>query len=554
MNGDNAAAGLFGPEMGAWLDYDPSRQRPARGRAAAATANPLASWAATSMLRADGSAVDAAVAAQAMLTLVEPNASGIGGGAMILIHAAGTVHAIDGLSAAPSRVPPRLGTDFDGRRVPADRLEYGGRTVGVPGALRALEAAHRRFGRLGWAQLFAPAIAMAADGFPLSSYLWRAIQENPAIRDEPMAHILYCAGTATTLPPGSMLRNRALARTLRRIAEGGASEFYEGEIAANICAAVRQDDFSGTITAADMASYNAVERPPVKFGLGEMTVHTAPLPAYGGVAAGQIVGIAGKLGLHGIAAMPDEDEIHLLAEAGRVAFADRTPYADTDFAPMDASLLLDPGYLAERARLVDPRRRTEAIPPGHIDQLGGSMTSHVAIADGAGQVVSMTTTINLNFGSRIAVDGFYLNNVMTNFAAAATEDGKPSANAMAPRKRARTTIAPSIVLDAQGAPLAALGAGGGYRIIGYVANALLRLAGGMRDPQALLASPHALNWNGVTEIEPDLAGHRAGLIARGHWIGLKRLDGGTQCVVLQDDQVLAGGDPRRDGVGMALRE
>jgi gamma-glutamyltranspeptidase/glutathione hydrolase len=554
VNEISPVALAFGRDAEPWIDFDPARRRPAIGDAAAATAHPLASWAMMHIMRAGGSAVDAAVAAQAVLTVVEPSASGIGGGAIMLVHAGGVTHAVDGLSAAPGHVPARLGTDFDGRRVPDDRAEYGGRTAGVPGALRALEAAHARFGRLRWAALFDHAIALAEEGFPLAPYLARSMAQNPAIRDEALARALYCGGTGAALPSGSTLRNPALAATLRRIAAGGAAEFYEGETAADICAAVRNDDFPGTITMADMAGYRAVLRSPIGYAMGGMTVHTAPLPAYGGIAAGQIVGILAALGLRGIGALPDEDDIHLIAEAGRVAFADRAPYADPDFAPMETAPLLNPAYLAERARLIDPRRRTEAIPPGQPATPGGSMTSHLSAADGAGQIVSMTTTINQYFGARIAVDGFYLNNAMTNFAGEPMSGGRPSPNAMAPRKRPRTTIAPSIVLDAQGAPLAALGAGGGYRIIGTVANALLRLCGGMRDPQALLAGAHVLNWNGVTEIEPELARHRAALAARGHWIGVKRMEGGTQCVVFDKGQWLAGGDPRRDGVGMALRK
>src|SRR5271165_4284479 len=194
-----------------WLDFDPTRAGPARGRAAAATANPLASWAALTMLRAGGAAIDGAIAAQAVLTVVEPNASGIGGGAMIVLHDRGTTHLIDGLAAAPARVPERLETDFDGRSIPAERAVYGGRTVGVPGVLRALDVAHRRFGRLPWTRLFEPAVALAEGGFPLAPYLVRTLQEIPPMRDEAMARALYCGGTEAPLPAGTRLHNIPLA-------------------------------------------------------------------------------------------------------------------------------------------------------------------------------------------------------------------------------------------------------------------------------------------------------------------------------------------------------
>jgi gamma-glutamyltranspeptidase/glutathione hydrolase len=535
-----------------WLDFDPTRTRPARGRAAAATAHPMASWAATTILHQGGSAIDAAIAAQAMLTLVEPNASGIGGGAIILAHDGARVRVFDGLSAAPARVTAKLALDFDGRTVPSDRAVYGGRTVGIPGALRALELAHRSLGKLPWVQLFAPAIAAAHDGFPLAPYLWRALQESPGVRDEAMARTLFCRDGAA-LPPGTLLRNAALGDTLEDIARHGAGALYRGDIADRICRAVAGDSFPGTITRDDLDSYRAIERAPLIYPHGSGHIATAPLPAYGGIAAGQIVGIAAALGLHGLDECPDEDAAHLLAECGRVAHADRAPYADPDHVDIDTAHLLDPHYLARRSKLIDRARRTDRIPAGRADG-SSSMTSHLSVADGRGQVVALTTTINQNFGARIAVGGFYLNNVMTNFANEPVLRGRPDPNAIAPGKRARTTIAPSIVLDVNGNPTAALGAGGGFRIIGYVANALLRLAAGQRDPQALVAAPHVLNWSGLTELEPALEHLAPGLAARGHWLGIRRLDGGTQCIILHEDGTIsAGGDPRRDGVGMAFK-
>ncbi len=534
---------------------------PDRGRAAVAAANPLATEAALTILRLGGSAVDAAIAAQAALTVVEPNASGIGGGAILLVHEAGAVCAFDGISAAPAEVPERLETDFNGRTVPSDRAMFGGRTVAVPGALRALEAAHRRFGRLPWKDLFAPAIALAAEGFALAPYVVRTLLENPTMRDEAMASRLYCGGADAPLAPGTVIRNPELAETLIAIAEGGADAFYLGDIAARIVAAVRGDVFDGRMTMADLAGYRAQERAAPAFALGAWRVATAPLPAYGGIAAGQLVGIAARLGITGIGAVPSEQEIHLLAESGRVAFADREHYADPDHAgpdhlgnarAADVATMLSPDYLARRARHVDHLRRNDRIPAGHTDGLGGSMTSHVSIADAMGQVVSMTTTINQNFGARIAVGGFYLNNALTNFALQPISHGRRVANAMAPGKRPRTSIAPCIVMDAEGRPIAAVGAGGGFRIIGYVANALLRLAGGMRDPAAILAAPHAMNWSGSTEIEPAIGHHAQALAARGHFVVTRRFDGGTQMVLRDGDSWLAGGDKRRDGVGLVL--
>ena len=546
----------YGRPLEPWITTDPTRSTPATGSAAVAAAHPLAARAALLMLREGGSAVDAAVAAQAALSVVEPNASGIGGGAMLLVHDGDRMLCLDGLACAPARVTARLATDFDGRTVPLERAMYGGRTVGVPGALMALEHAHRRFGRLPWAALFAPAIEMAAEGYPLSPYLWRALQENPAVRDTRFARDQYCAA-GTVLPPGTIRRNPALAASLAAIAAGGAAALHEGPLAEAIIRATADDPFPGSLTAADLAGYLPVERAPLRFPLGRMTVLAGPLPAYGALAVAQIVGFLRHHGIAGLDDAPSADEIHFIAEAGRLAIMDRWPYADPDFASADVSQLLDPAYLDARAALIDPLRRSNRFPPGRGRELAGSDTSHLSIADAHGQLVSMTTTINQNFGSRVEAGGFWLNNVMTNFAADPVLKGRSGRewhdpNAMAPHKRARTTIAPVIVLDEAGRPLAALGAGGGFRIIGYVANALLRLAGGQRNPQALLDAPHALNWNGVTELEPALEHHAIPLAARGHWPHIRRLDGGTQCVILTDGQAHAAGDRRRDGVGMAL--
>lgn len=534
-----------------WIDYDASRAKPALGRAAIATAHPLASWAGLEMLRAGGSAVDAAVAAQAVLTAVEPNASGIGGGALVVVADGGAVHAIEGLSAAPAQVTDRLERDFDGRAVPAERAAFGGRTVGVPGALRALEAAHRRWGKLPWAMLFGPAIELSSEGYPLSPYLLRALFENPAVQTEAMARALFCGGGAAPLPAQTRLHNPALTATLQAIAEGGADAFYLGETARLICQAAAADAFPGVLTEADLAAYQAVWRKPVRFALGGLQVVGGCLPAFGATAVGQVIGIAAQLGVVGLGRDLSARQIHILAEAGRLAFADRTIYAGAPGEDAsDVQRWLDPDYLAQRAALIDPARRTEGLHGGSPE--GASDTSHLSIADANGCVVSMTTTINNNFGARISVGGFYLNNVMTNFATRPVVGGKVSPNAMAPGRRARTSVAPCIVLDAVGHPVAAVGSGGGNRIIGYVANALLRIAGGMDDPQALVASSHALNFSGITEIEPPLDRHAAELAAMGHWVIPRRLDGGTQCVMRKGAGWAAGGDPRRDGAGMGL--
>lgn len=537
-----------------WLDCDTSRMRPARGQAVVATANPEASWAAALILHQGGSAVDAAIAAQAVLTACEANASGLGGGAIMLVAQGGQVSAIDGIAAAPARVTDRLGRDFDGRVIPADRAEWGGRTVGVPGVVRAMELAHRRWGRLPWAQLFAPAIELAREGYRFSAYVRRSFLQDPHHLMEAMARDLYRDAQGRLLPEGAVLRNPALAQSLGEIAEGGADAFYHGRIAAEICRVVREDLFPGTLTETDFARYRAVERLPVRAAFGANTLVGGCLPGFGGVAVAQILGIAAALGLHGMGVEPDLDAIHILAEAGRLAFADRARYAgDPDHTQVDLQSLVDPAYLARQAARIDPGRALREVKSdlAQIEPLD-SNTSHIAIADAQGCVVSMTTTINLYFGARLSACGFYLNNVMTNFAANPKDGGKISVNAMLPERRPRTSIAPCLLLDAACAPIVAVGAGGGGRIPGYVANALLRYAGGARDPQAILGSPHALNHAGFTEIEPPLDAHAKALAQRGHLVFPRVLEGGTQMILRKGGTWLAGADPRRDGLGIGL--
>ena len=538
--------------------------RAASGHVVVATASPRASRAAADALSAGGSAADALVAAQAMLTLVEPNASGFGGGCVSGWHDARTGQSgvVDGLSAAPAWVTERLELDFDGRSIPAERAMTGGRSVGVPGALRALELFHRRFGALGWGTLLDPVAALAEDGLAMPAYLAKTLGEIGAMRDEPLTQAVLLGPDARPLPPGIPIRNPALARSLRWLARDGAAAFYEGPIGHEVIAAVANDILPGTMTAADLAGYRAIERAPLRARLGDDVVLTAPPPVFGGLAMGQILGLMQAQGLLGQDPTADAASLHALLEAGRLAFADRGAYVgDPDFVDSPAQALLDPAYLDDRARLIRDDHVTHPVAPGRLDGVvpgapgGGmasSMTSHVVVADAHGLVVSMTSTINQNFGSRLSAGGFYLNNVQTNFARYPHRQGIASRNAMAPGKRPMTSFAPALLLDPAGRPRAAIGAGGGNRIVGFVANGLLRIAAGATDAAAVIAAPQAMCAGQVADLEPPLRAHLAALLARGHWPMLRRMDGGTQAVIRQGDGWTAGGDPRRDGTALAV--
>lgn len=548
------------------LDHDRARTRGARGQAVAATASPLASLAAIEVIQRGGSAADAVVAAQAVLSLVEPHASGFGGGTVIVWHdqQTGASGVIDGLAAAPAAVTDRLEIDFDGRTIPRERAMFGGRTVGVPGTLRALEKIHQRFGRLSWQTLFDAAREHATTGFAMPPYLVKTITEIGSIQDEALAHQIYCAGKRRVMPEGSLVRNHKFAETLATIADQGVEAFYQGMIAENLIEVVTQDSFASRMTLKDLSNYSVVERAPATYHFNGMQVMTAPAPVFGGTCVGQILGMIEALGLTGSDLTENPDLLHAVLEAGRLAFADRGAYIGETVDSSISRALLDPSYLAERAKTIDFTRRankvqhgalTLPIPPGPDGTgLTSAMTSHLVVSDLMGLTISMTTTINQNFGSRLSTGGFYLNNVQTNFAAKPTapHSTRNAYNAMAPGQRAMTSFAPSIMLDAKGQIKAALGAGGGNRIVGFVANALLRIAAGYTDAQKIVSAPQAMNWNGLSNIELGFAQSRADLTAREHYCVMRRMDGGTQVALKQGEFWNAGGDIRRDGTAIAL--
>ena len=393
----------------------------------------------------------------------------------------------------------------------------------------------------------------------MPNYLARTVVEMPLMRDEPLAQQCYLDANQVPLPPGTRLRNPALAATRRQLGAEGAAALYEGPIGAAIAAAVATDMLPGPLTVEDLRAYRAEERAPLRARLGDQTVLTAPPPVFGGMAMGQILGLMAALGLLGRDPVADDAATHALLECGRLAFADRGAYiGDPAFVDSPAQALLDPGYLAERAKLVDPERAminppgpgtlpgVEAAPPG--GGMGGTLTTHMSCADADGLTVAMTSTLNLNFGSKLSVGGFYLNNVLTNFARAPVKQNRVARNAMAPGKRAMTSFSPALLLDTAGTPRAVLGAAGGNRIVGTVANALLRIGAGMTDAQAIVARPHAVHYGAGSEIEAALAPQAGALRARGHYPLVRRLDGCSTNILLRAGEGWSiGVDPRRDG-------
>jgi len=527
-----------------------------------AAAHPLAAAAGREMLRKGGTAMDAAVAVQMMLTLVEPQSSGIGGGAFILYWDAKQkqLHAFDGRETAPSGATPQRFLKADGMPMSFREAVPSGLSVGIPGAVAALELGHRALGRLPWAAAFAPAIAAAEEGFTVTPRLSRLLEIEQALRQDPAARDLYYRGGNTPPPAGETLRNPALAESLKLVASHGAGALRAGPLANAIVAAARQR--GGDITLADLAAYEAKQRPELCGNFRLFRVCGMGPPSSGGIAVLQILGIMQALQPQAVTGLSATD-LHYFAEAGRLAFADRNLYvADPDFIPVPVKGLVDGSYLAERAGLVSttasmgqamagnpPGRRGEA--PGLWLQEGPPGTSHISIIDAEGNGLSMTTTIEDAFGSRIMVGGFLLNNQLTDFAFQPENEGRPVANRVEAGKRPRSSMAPSLVFDPQGRLILVTGSPGGSQIINYVARSLYLILDKGYGVQAAVDLPHFGSRNGPTELESGSDPAWVVSLERlGHKVQTLEMTSGLHIVSHGPQGFRGGADPRREGVAL----
>lgn len=530
-----------------------------------AAAHPLAAQAGLDVLRRGGTAVDAAIAVQMVLNVVEPQASGIGGGGLLLYYdaTAKKLHYYDGRETAPAGVKPDMFLGADGKPVGFMDAVVGGQSVGVPGVLRLLDTVHRRHGKLAWADLFTPAVALAENGVAVSPRLAGALERETALRDDAQARGIFYKQDGAPLKSGEMLVQKQLGETLRLIATQGAESFYSGPIAVDIIARVQSaSKRPGTLSLADMADYKIVEREALCGPYRAIRVCAAPPVSSGGLALLQMLGMLEGFDL--AALQPQSVEaVHLIAEAAKLAFADREAYVgDPAFLEVPTDKLLARDYLAARAKLIE---RGKAISgkalPGKLAAITPSptgatleipATSHMSIVDGGGNIVSFTTTIEAAFGARLMVRGFLLNNELTDFSFLPEVDGKPVANAIAPGKRPRSSMTPAIAFDAQGAPILAIGSAGGPTIIGAVMKTVIGITDWDLSLQQAIDLPLALNFNGPTLLEQGRfdAAFAASVVALGHETrfiaipsglhGLRRTPAGWQ----------GGADPRRDGIAL----
>ena len=527
-----------------------------------AAANPHAVQAGAEVLAQGGTAADALVAVQAMLGLVEPQSSGLGGGAFLVWFdaASGQVITLDGRETAPLAATPRRFQDENGEPLKFFDAVVGGRSVGVPGTPALLAEAHVRWGKLALSDLTASSIAMAEDGFAVSPRLAGLIESDQERLGKFQATADYFMPGGVPLKAGDMLKNAAYANTLRMLTKNPAS-FYNGANADTLVRVVNGAmDGAGLLTTTDMRIYRVKERAAVCAPYRGYDVCGMGPPSSGAVAVGQILGLLEGYDLSGGA--QDANVRRLMGDAARLAFADRGRYlADSDFVPVPVEGLLDPAYLAERAKMLAGDDALPEVTPGmpafdHAllwadDQsIELPSTSHISIVDSAGNVASMTTTIENGFGSRIMVNGYLLNNELTDFSFRSHQNGVPIANRVEPGKRPRSSMAPTIVLK-DGKPVIAVGSPGGSRIIGYVAGAIVaHLDWGMNVQQAVSA-PHAVNRFGTYDLEEgtsaaDLAGPLSDM---GFEVGTRALTSGLHMIAIGDD-LRGGADPRREGIAL----
>ena len=546
-----------------WLAFGPKTPKPYM----VAAANPYAAQAGAEILTEGGSAVDAAIAVQAVLTLVEPESSGLAGGAFMLHWSPKDkkLDAYDGRETAPAGATPGMFLDDGGKPLGIIPAVLSGRSIGAPGVVALLALAHKEHGKLPWAKLFEPAIRLSEEGFKVSQKLHDSIARDPALAKMPVSQDYFFTrdadGKRVPVAAGALLKNPKLAETLKIVAAEGPDGFYKGPVAQSIVDAVHAAPMRpGTLSMADLAGYQAKHRTALCRPYREYKVCAMPPPTSGGIATLQILGILESFDMGQIEPM-SVTAVHFIAEAEKLAYADRGKFlGDPDFVKVPVDALLDATYLRKRASLIDPSLSMKHASPGKLDNeeadarginisIAYPSTSHFAIVDTSGDVVSMTTSVEAPFGSHLMAGGMILNNQLTDFSFLPEEDGKPVANAVAPGKRPMSAMDPVIVFTKAGDFYAALGSPGGSRIIGYVAESLIAVLDWKMTMQQAFDLPRFLDRNGPLEIEEGTSLEKIApeLKQLGHDVLPEKMHSGLHGIMVTPDGLDGGADPRREG-------
>lgn len=530
-------------------------------------ANPYAAKAGLLMLEKGGSAVDAAIATQLVLSLVEPQSSGLGGGAFMLYwdNKNKELTTFDGRETAPYAATSDLFLNKQGKPLKWIDAVVGGRSVGVPGLLAALDKAHRKYGVLSWRELFQPAIELAERGFIVSPRLEKLLSMNfnPGIHKLPEVKA-YFSPNGVQVKAGELLKNPKLAKALRSISVEGVDVFYQGWIAKAIVNKVQNSMIApGLLSLSDMKQYQALERKPVCGPYREYRVCGMAPPSSGGITVIQMLTHLNDFDFSQF--QPNElQAVHLISQSARLAFADRNKYiADSDFVSVPVEGLIDATYLSKRAALIDEKvdmgkaiagMPAKAVSQGEDNAIERPSTSHLSIVDKQGNAVSMTSSIENGFGSALMVQGFILNNQLTDFSLAPKREGKLVANRVQPGKRPRSSMAPMMVFNKDDSLRLVVGSPGGSRIINYVAHTIIGVLDWQLNIQQAINLPHMTNRNYVTTLEQGtkISQLKSALEIKGHQVKVRALNSGLHAIELKGNVLMGGADPRREGVVLGL--
>jgi gamma-glutamyltranspeptidase/glutathione hydrolase len=529
-----------------------------------ASANYHISKAGNDMLELGGNAVDAAVASALMVTLVEPQSAGIGGGGFVLYYnqRQQLLTSIDGRETAASKAMPDLFLDEHGQPLSYPDAVNNGKSIGTPGLLRALEMLHKKYGKLPWATLFEPTIVLAEKGFAISPRLHELIQKDPFLLKNQATREYFYQKNGDAKSIGEILKNPQLAKTLKKIAQYGVKSFYEGQVARDIVSAVQQHPQPGQLNLNDLKNYQAIQRETVCGNYRLWKVCGMAPPSSGGVALIQILGILDQNAFYRLPPM-SVPAIHYLSEAGRLAYADRDQYiADPAYTSVPVPQLIDKNYLMQRSRLIQENRSMKKATAGVLNPPLSNIgmdknselpsTSHISIVDHQGNAIAITLSVAAAFGSRVMVNGFLLNNEMTDFSFIPIDQGQHVLNQVAGGKRPRSSMSPTMVFDAQGKLTMVIGSAGGPAMINYVAKSLLGVLDWKMDMQQSINLPNIGSRNQETDIETGTLNNETleRLKSMGHSLKIWEMTSGTQGIFIDQNGLWGGVDPRREGVAL----